>query len=524
LFTEPNVTQYCGNAMEVLNGLQPEIAQMAVTSPPYWGLRKYSGEQEMIWGDGHCEHDWAGQGVISDVRKDTITAGKSRTEERYYGDDPTRKFNGQHQKHYQDNTCLKCGAWRGAFGLEPTPEMYVEHTVEFLRAIRRVLRKDGVCFWNIGDSYGSGKGTCFNPGGGKGSFSGHGDRKDAGPYPLDRGNISMLKASGLKPKDLCLIPFRVALAAQADGWWVRSIIIWSKNNPMPESCRDRPTESHEYILMLTKSSKYYWDIDAVREPMTPLSIGNVGDLRRGVSPSSHAPIDAPHQLGGKTAGDPTMGRNIRSVWTMNTEPFGLEMCLKCKTIYDSGDYQRLSKREVPAPSDDDPDATQHQIWCTGCRDWTNSPQDWLSHFAVFPTELPRRCILAATSEKGNCSKCGKPWVRVTEGQGSQFNIRVRDAKAGRATPEEGYKATELEMEGYPGNHPDPGYRNTVGWQAQCKCNAEIEPPIVLDPFSGVGTTGMVAKQLGRRAILIDTSEDYCRMAQRRIEKLPIPML
>jgi len=120
------------------------------------------------------------------------------------------------------STCRLCGAWRGAFGLEPTVEMYVQHTVEILREVRRVLRTDGVCFWNVGDS--------------------------------------------MREKQLCLIPDRVRIAAQADGWWVRSKIIWVKPNPMPESVRDRPTDAYEDILMLTKSDRYCWDQHATMEP------------------------------------------------------------------------------------------------------------------------------------------------------------------------------------------------------------------------------------------------------------------
>jgi len=265
-----------------MNELSAESIQCVVTSPPYWGLRKYSGKQELE-------------------------------------------------------------GWTCAYGLEPTPELYVQHTIEILREIRRVLRKDGVVFWNIGDSYGSGKGTCFNPGGGRGSFSGHGNRKDAGAYPLDRGNVSMLKASGLKPKDLCLIPFRVALAAQEDGWWVRSVIIWSKTNPMPESVKDRPTESHEYILMLTKSARYYWDQDAVREPQT--GTAHSRGTEANVEPyyearGSYRRFRTPHTevLG---------GRNIRSVWEFPTKP---------------------------------------------------GPGKEIRNFAVFPDKLPELCIKAASKE------------------------------------------------------------------------------------------------------------------------------
>ena len=132
----------------------------------------------------------------------------------------------------------------------------------------------------------SGKGTCYNPGGGSSSLGQ--DRKAAGAHPLDRGNKSTLAKSGLKPKDLVGIPWRVAFALQADGWWLRSDIIWHKPNPMPESVTDRPTKAHEYLFLLTKAERYFYDAEAVKEPAVCSS---------------------------------TMMRNKRDVWTINTQPF-----------------------------------------------------------------------------------------------------------------------------------------------------------------------------------------------------------
>ncbi len=183
--------------------LEDESVQCVVTSPPYWGLRKYSGVPDLVWGESGCEHEWVGKGLVSDVRKAEVIAGKTRTEERYYGGDETRKFNGNHQKHYQDTICQLCGAWKGSYGLEPTPEMYIQHTIEILREIRRVLRPDGVVFWNISDSY-------FASGGAGGDYNKGGLREGQPKYKQGGGKT----AYGLKPKDLCLIPFRVAIAAQ----------------------------------------------------------------------------------------------------------------------------------------------------------------------------------------------------------------------------------------------------------------------------------------------------------------------
>ena len=138
----------------------------------------------------------------------------------------------------------------GQMGSEATLEEYVLGLVEVCREVRRVMRGDATFWLNLGDSYASGKGTCFNPGGGESSLGK--DRKEKGVHPLNRGNKSTLSNQGLKPKDLMGVPWRVALALQADGWWLRQDIIWHKPNPMPESTRDRCTRSHEYLFMFSK--------------------------------------------------------------------------------------------------------------------------------------------------------------------------------------------------------------------------------------------------------------------------------
>ncbi len=151
-----NLDIRCGSSLHM--DLLDESIQCVVTSPPYWGLRKYEGEQELVWGDSQCEHEWA-----TTVRKvennsglsgSTLTSGASLERRQQWHDGKSGTV--------ASGFCIKCGAWCGAYGLEPTPEMYVEHTILFLREIRRVLKEDGVCWWNVGDSYASGKGSCFN--------------------------------------------------------------------------------------------------------------------------------------------------------------------------------------------------------------------------------------------------------------------------------------------------------------------------------------------------------------------------
>jgi DNA modification methylase len=206
----------------------------------------------------------------------------------------------------------------GQLGLEKTPQEYVAKMVEVFREVRRILRKDGTCWLNVGDSYcGSGK---------ESSNTGVISQKQAS----NAGSRRAAYADGLKPKDLCLIPFWLAIALQEDGWWVRSDIIWAKPNPMPESVTDRPTKSHEYMFLLTKSAKYYFDQEAVREPLQPSTLNDIriGCMTGRPNKKAHQLIqNGTHGSGG--IGDPTKtraellnpnGRNIRTVWTIPTQP------------------------------------------------------------------------------------------------------------------------------------------------------------------------------------------------------------
>jgi site-specific DNA-methyltransferase (cytosine-N4-specific) len=239
--------------------LSDESVQCVVTSPPYWGLRAYEGNQEEIWGgDPNCEHAWGAERKVNQSpQRDHDGNGWANTR----GEESARK--GMSYEATQGNFCEKCCAWRGDYGLEPRVEMYIAHSLEILREIRRVLKKDGVVFWNVGDSYSGGNWRTYC----RVAGTKQADNKGAigGTAQLVSFHKNRKSSACLRPKNLCLIPERVAIAAQEDGWWLRSIIIWAKPNPMPESVKDRLTDSYEHILMLTKSPKYYWDWEASQE-------------------------------------------------------------------------------------------------------------------------------------------------------------------------------------------------------------------------------------------------------------------
>jgi DNA modification methylase len=296
----------------------------------------------------------------------------------------------------------------GQIGLEQSPDEYVQRLVDVFREIRRVLKDDGTVFLNLGDSY-----VGSNQGAGTKNPTPKQSSNRGTEYMLSENHTSRLsKVAGLKPKDLIGIPWRVAFALQADGWYLRSDIIWHKPNPMPESVKDRPTKSHEYIFLLTKSARYYYDYQAVLEPANydgrkdtvfkgslkydADTLARVGGERwpnkirdyktkeggNGQSPQHH----------GKDI--PTVpARNKRSVWTVNTQPF-------------KG-----------------------------------------AHFAVFPPKLIEPCVLAG-------SKVGD---------------------------------------------------------------------IVLDPFNGAGTTGVVAVKYGRDYIGIELNPDYIAMSEKKINKAKAQM-
>lgn len=246
-----------GNALDVLKTMPSESADSVVTSPPYWALRNYQTES-IIW-DGHpdCEHEWG-----KELAKKQ-SGGTRKTEIANYSDD---RIHYKAKSHF----CLECGAWRGSLGLEPTFELYVKHLHDIFDEIKRVLKKTGTCWVNLGDTYaGSGCGT--NDYRTEKSKSIQGRGKSARLYKT--GGIAQ-KIKDMQSKCLCLIPFRFAIEMVNRGWILRNVIIWQKPNCMPSSAKDRFTVDFEYLFFFVKNKKYYFE--AQYEPM----LSNEYDVNR----------------------------------------------------------------------------------------------------------------------------------------------------------------------------------------------------------------------------------------------------
>lgn len=241
-----------GHAAQELARMPSEWASCCVTSPPYWGLRDYGLPPVVFGGLRDCEHVW------QEIRKPAANGQRDAMV------GVTKNFHSATRRVTTSTSCGNCGAWRGQLGLEPTPALYVEHLVEIMREVRRALRPDGTLWLNLGDCYATGAGSARTPGG---DLFGKSNRVvNAGSYPVSQPN--RMPIEGLKSKDLVGVPWRVAFALQADGWFLRSDIVWQKPNALPESVKDRPTRSHEYIFLLSKSEHYYYDHRAVMEPQS----------------------------------------------------------------------------------------------------------------------------------------------------------------------------------------------------------------------------------------------------------------
>ena len=353
-----------------------------------------------------------------------------------------------------------------------------------------------------------------------------------------------------------MMPARVAMAVQADGWWVRSDNIFAKENPQPESVTDRPTRAHEYVFLLTKSgSSTYWthrDGPGTRVKPPP-------DYRYQNAETGEEVVDPPD--GWDAPGSPWRRLNLWRGHDYFYDPMGFRL------PFTGGAHARRKDGERKPAKGSDPMDRRAGTWKeptgwdtelgshgsihkdgrqgtgkqrghsrrhAGFNDrWDAMSKDeqqagganlrtvWSmathpfpeAHFATFPPALVERCIKLGTSEKGACSRCGAPWIRKVKKTKNARGVSTYGSENGRRLLEANYGARELGRD-----HDNPFLApETLGWRPGCDCGAAVAPCTVLDPFGGSGTTGLVADKLGRHAILIELNPEYVEMARNRIQ-------
>jgi DNA modification methylase len=504
----PLVSLYHGNVTDVLARLPEKSVHCCVTSPPYWGLRDY-GTGTWEGGDRACDHLKPPVAYIG--KKSTLmTDGRANPghQDGHKYTSGTEQFKG---------TCGKCGATRvdRQLGSEPSPDCgtqgkaqcgrcFVCSMVAVFRGVRRVLRDDGTLWLNLGDSY-AGNAVGHNPDAPsnvrrreegnhvEGNFSVASQRI----HDRQTGQRNTAAASGLKSGNLVGVPWRVALALQADGWVLRQDIVWHKPAPMPESVRNRCTKAHEYVFLLTKGMRYFCDMEAIKE--------------RSKDPGSYKP------------------RTARSADKREDDPL---FATKVGNHAEGMTYPLSNKRSV----------------------WSVVPGGYAgAHFATFPPKLIEPMIKAGTSERGCCRECGAPFRRLLEERGlvrdrpNALTKRTGEDGTGNVCPNDvagvetrtvGWEPSctcfgrfEKRVGAMPksNNRYTGGDRNAPGdsgasvrgggvveriAEIYVPTDPDAEHPVVpctvLDPFVGSGTTCCVAAALGRRSVGVDLNEAYLR--------------
>jgi len=469
------------DCIDLIPKLPPKCIQTVVTSPPFYGKRFYTdyegGLKPRIFPSSEkakdCKHNW---NVSATAQTKMATVGSTETKKH-----PSLVAEGKPPPTY---FCEICGAWQGWLGLEPTVQLFVDHLVMIFREIRRILRDDGTIWVNMGDAFaGSGKGAWNKK-----------DKQKEVYVPDSNDPITHMPKipAGFKATDLMMVPARLAIALQEDGWYLRSEIIWHKPAPMPEGVSSRPSRSHEQIFLLSKNQSYYYDNDAIREPYAESSLNRYQYNYDGNRESLNATNNPFVKMDGKIDPNP-QGRNKRTVWTIDSNEMAEFLEGILGELYDS-------------PS----------VWTVD----TRKSRD--AHSAGYPTVLIEPCIKAGSSHKA-CGVCRAPYERIVEIGEEDKDWQKRSG----ADAYGGYEG-QSKKEGVEQNASDAKRsilkslrkRETVGWRCTCKC-----PPndpvrgIVFDPFGGTGTTAVAAMQNGRDFIICDMSKKYCDIMTERLKGL-----
>jgi len=533
-----------GHALNVLPKLPAELVNCCVCSPPYWGLRDY-GIEPVIWDeDKNCKHIWGDRTITLKHKSGETNPGKEGWfKDKGASDDIGNCF------------CLKCGAWKGSLGLEPTFELYIKHLCDIFDEVKRVLRKDGTCWVNIGDSYG----------GSQGKNAGWPDSKTRAKVPQQ-----------LKPKQYakCLldIPYRFSIEMTNRGWIKRNTIIWWKPNCMPASADDRFTIDFEYLFFFVKNNKtLFWTNEKTLECVDKQPLGIKGiegkdwewrecpacsdknyfnirtrdimrkekdcpqfkasdkekeNIKNKICPrckglrkvkysfwtghdywfeqqfEEYAPDTLPRMERGVNVNKWTFGANGQTPHNLSQPRLNKKRGYKTKQPDKGTQHPQYHGKDINYGKQG---RNKRCVWIIPTQPFPEA------HFAVYPEGLIEIPIKAGCPEF-ICKKCGKARVKILEPTeeykkllGKSWHPHKHDAERGMSeTPDKKASCTaEYKFKGY----------------SDCGCNAGWESGIVLDPFVGAGTTALVALKQRKRFIGIEIKQEYIDMSYKRISKV-----
>jgi DNA modification methylase len=424
---------YQGNNIEIIKSFPDKSINMVMTSPPYWALRDYQTEPQIWDAQVDCVHEWqehitkpsGGMGSISS----NVGANQNDTAN-------------MRNPNIISNSCSKCNAWKGSLGLEPNFELFIKHLCDIFDEVKRVLRDDGSCWVNLGDTYSATR------------WSGESKGQPMNNFNDGHRDINPTKVTGLPDKCLVGIPFRFALEMINRGWILRNVIIWHKPACMPSSVTDRFTVDFEYLFFFVKNQKYFFNqqfedfSESTKERVKYNYCGNKLDSDRVMI--GYCEGDLSHILDNE-------GRNKRAVWSINTKPFSE------------------------------------------------------AHFAVYPEELCETPIKAGCPEFV-CNKCGKLKEKIVQTEGCPRD-RLKGKHYNLGTNQDGRGSMNGDFfKEWKQKHPDK-----ILGLSDCGCGAGFSAGIVLDPFFGSGTTGLVSLKQNKKFVGIELNPEYIEIADKRLK-------
>ena len=530
-----------GHALNILPQLPAESVNCVVTSPPYWNLRDY-GIEAVIWdGDKNCKHEWGNKTITLKHKSGETNPGKeSWFKDRGASNDKGNCF------------CIKCGAWKGSLGLEPNFELYIKHLCDIFDEVKRVLRKDGTCWANIGDSYG----------GSQGKNAGWPDSKTRAKVPQQ-----------LKPKQYakCLldIPYRFSIEMTNRGWIKRNTIIWWKPNCMPSSAPDRFTIDFEYLFFFTKNNKtLFWTNEKTLECVDKKPLGVKGiegknwewrpcpacsdknyfnirtkdfmrkqkdcpqfkvsdkekeNIKNKICPrckglrkvkysfwtghdiwfeqqfEEYAPDTLPRMDRGVNFNKWTLGADGQTPHNLSQPRLNKKRGYKTKQPDKGTQHPQYHGKDINYGKQG---RNKRCVWKIPTKGFKEA------HFATFPETLIEPIIKAGCPEFV-CKKCGKARIKILE------PTEEYKEYLGKGNLEEHHAGQETKTKFKVKANAEYKFRG----YSDCGCGAGWESGINLDPFMGTGTTALVALKQRKRFIGIEIKQEYIDMSYKRIAKV-----